>query len=171
MRDTGSYLYTGNENIISYFSGTRAHNTVAISDSDQMERGSRFIWYNWSKAVSSTVSEEDNLFVFEGTISAFKQIKTDITHTRKVTFSRDSFYIIIEDSISGIDLPITQIWHPSERFFKIGYTMESLDSRNNKIEPVSEEGWFSNTYGVKEPSPQLVVKSPGNYIRTTLTCK
>ena len=88
MRDSGTWLYNGPDEEVSWFSGSSAHNTVTLEQSDQMRRGSRFIWYDWSDAVSATITEDVDDIIFSGTIKAFAHVKTGVTHSRTIRLSK-----------------------------------------------------------------------------------
>ena len=38
---------------------------------DQMLKGDRFIWYNWSQAEWSSLKETEDTYIFEGKVSCF----------------------------------------------------------------------------------------------------
>ena len=49
LRDAGTYSYNTNKSNISYFSGTKGHNTIQFDDRDQMPRLGRFLFGAWLK--------------------------------------------------------------------------------------------------------------------------
>ena len=70
LRDAGSYKYNTEEAFTKYFAGTASHNTVMLDDFDQMQKGPRFVWYNWTKEATAMTDESKNI-VFDGKILAF----------------------------------------------------------------------------------------------------
>jgi asparagine synthase (glutamine-hydrolysing) len=50
LRDAGTFQYYCEPPWEHYFKSTAAHNTVEVDGKDQMEKGSRFLWYNWTKS-------------------------------------------------------------------------------------------------------------------------
>jgi hypothetical protein len=50
LRDTGTFQYYCEPPWEHYFKSTAAHNTVEVDGKDQMEKGSRFLWFNWTKS-------------------------------------------------------------------------------------------------------------------------
>ncbi|MBC8232322.1 alginate lyase family protein [bacterium] len=50
LRDTGTFQYYCEPPWEHYFKSTAAHNTIEVDGEDQMEKGSRFLWYNWTKS-------------------------------------------------------------------------------------------------------------------------
>ena len=64
--DGGSYKYNTTEKLLRYFMGTESHNTIMLDGYDQMLKGSRFIWYNWSQAEVGSLKETEDAYIFEG---------------------------------------------------------------------------------------------------------
>ncbi len=50
LRDSGTYMYNCPQPWQSFFGSATAHNTIAVDNSDQMERLSRFMWSDWIKS-------------------------------------------------------------------------------------------------------------------------
>ncbi|QGS69475.1 hypothetical protein CV093_17890 [Oceanobacillus sp. 143] len=48
--------------------GTTSHNTVMINNKDQMEKGSRFIWLDWTKSKLLKFDIQERYTIFEGSI-------------------------------------------------------------------------------------------------------
>ena len=169
LRDAGSYKYNSTPEDIKYFMGTSSHNTVQLGDFDQMEKGGRFIWYNWSTADYASVYEDDMNLLFEGEISAYKHISKGIKHNRKVKKSKGELYWEIEDIIKNSELEATQIWNIHPKFNELGYKITSVDKNGNYIPSEIRKGFFSSFYGVKEDSEQIIFKSSSNYFKTTIS--
>ncbi len=70
FRDGGSYKYNASEEDIKYFFGSASHNVVMIESFDQMQKGPRFVWFNWTKAMDCKLEEEEEFVIFEGSIEA-----------------------------------------------------------------------------------------------------
>ncbi len=168
LRDAGSYKYNTSEEEIRYFFGTASHNTVMLNGFDQMRKGSRFIWFNWSQAVAATLNETADAFEFDGTIKAFEYIEKGITHHRKVRKLKNRLKWEVEDTLNHhTQYPIKQIWNPSESFFN-NYSIKAYDSNSQPIEPLYQDGFYSGLYGIKEPSKQIIFTSNGNKITTVI---
>lgn len=168
LRDAGSYKYNTSEEDIRYFFGTASHNTVMLNGFDQMRKGSRFIWYNWSQAVAASLTETADAFEFDGTIKAFEYIEKGITHRRKVRKLKNQLKWEVEDTLNHhTQYPIKQIWNPSENFLN-NYSIKAYDSNKQPIEPLYQDGFYSGLYGIKEPSKQIIFTSNGNKISTVI---
>ncbi|MFA5618624.1 MAG: heparinase II/III family protein [Syntrophorhabdaceae bacterium] len=160
--DAGSYKYNTDEEAMKYFVGTESHNTVMLDDHDQMLKGPRFIWLNWSQAINASLTETEDHFVFHGTVRCFTYLGKAIVHRRKIVKTKNKVEWAVEDEMLHIPHGMTmrQLWHtPDERvkFF------------SPLIEPISKEGWRSLYYGVKEPTLQTEFCSSNHIIKTTLT--
>ncbi len=82
LRDAGSYSYNCDGKLLKYFNGTSSHNTIMINDQDQMLKGPRFIWMYWSSRNFVKLEDLKECYMFEGSINAFKQLNSHISHKR-----------------------------------------------------------------------------------------
>jgi hypothetical protein len=149
FRDAGTFKYNVSDHLIKYYFGTRGHNTVMLGDNDQMEKGERFIWYNWTQAVNLDIKEEVDRIHIKGAIQAFKQLGNGIIHFREVIINKSGTTWKIKDSIENKPkgLNMIQIWHPNPAESKrIDITAYSGSSR---LERNSSKGWYSSVYGVQ----------------------
>lgn len=168
LRDAGSYKYNTSEEEIRYFFGTSSHNTVMLNEYDQMLKGSRFIWFNWSQAIAATINETADAFEFDGTIKAFEYVEKGITHHRKVRKFKNQLKWEVQDVLKHhTGYPIKQIWNPSEEFFN-NYSIKAYDGNKQPIEPIYQDGFYSGLYGIKEPSKQIIFTSNGTKITTVI---
>lgn len=111
--DGGSYKYNTDPETLKYFMGTQSHNTVMVNGHDQMLKGSRFIWYDWTQCINAEVKESDDTYTFTGTIAAFTYINKDITHTRTVIKYKGQPHWVIKDELNGLpdNSRCEQLWH------------------------------------------------------------
>jgi len=171
MRDAGSYQYNTKTKWRDFFSGSRSHNTVMIENQDQMKRGPHFIWLNWSQCEMAEAYEDKDRFEFKGAIKAFQQLGHSIIHNRKVTKIKEEPRWIIEDSIqSPVSVNMSQIWNPGPDFDD-EFDIIAMDNQSNRIEPLTVDGWYSDTYGCKEKGIQFMFNSSGNYVHTEIRTK
>ncbi|HEV7347457.1 alginate lyase family protein [Telluribacter sp.] len=172
LRDAGTYQYNTDERWTSYFAGTASHNTCMLGDYDQMRKGPRFIWYDWIKRAEGEWKEEKTGVTFRGWYEGFSHVKPSIIHTRRVTKVAGALHWIIEDELLGAprNLPLHQLWHPSEAFFD-QYEIKAYTHQGEPILPVETEGWYSGLYGVKVSTPRLVFTTAERFIRTEIRLK
>ncbi len=77
-----------------------------------MQKGPRFIWYNWSKATSAGQHKTENESVFDGSIHAFGYLAVNIVHQRKVSIDKSKHIWQVEDHILNYEHgPFVQRWH------------------------------------------------------------
>jgi len=167
LHDAGSYKYNTDEKTIRYFMGTRSHNTVMLDGYDQMQKGPRFIWYQWSQCESIKTEENEDVFIFEGTINAFQHISKNITHTRKIVIYKNKPVWEINDIINGKPegLKLNQLWHtcyPEMLNFE-------TSAASGKITSEIHEGYYSAFYGKKEVCTELVFSNEGNSLKTIIS--
>ncbi|WP_428665394.1 alginate lyase family protein [Runella sp.] len=175
LRDAGSYLYNTDEKWTKYFAGTASHNTVMLGNYDQMQKRPRFVWYHWVKEAkgqwqteSSTANHRKSQ-IFEGSIKAFAHVGSNIIHRRRVTKYESENRWIVEDWLENApeDLPMHQIWHPSDDFFE-NFSMKAVDQNKSELTAEETEGWYSELYGQKEPAKRLVFSTSMRYIKTEI---
>jgi hypothetical protein len=159
--DAGSYKYNTDEKTVKYFAGTESHNTVMLDAYDQMLKGPRFIWLNWSQAIDASLTETDNYYIFHGTVSCFSYLEKEIVHRRKIVKTKNKPEWSVEDEILNKPegMMMRQLWHtPGQmvRFF------------SPFIEPKINEGWRSLYYGVKEKTVQTEFCTSENILETTI---
>lgn len=166
--DGGSYKYNTQPSVLKYFMGTESHNTVMLDDHDQMQKGPRFIWYNWSQAEGAKTGSDSESFEFEGTIQAFSYISKGIKHTRRVRKTKGKPEWIVEDEISGKPhgAAMKQIWHALDKI-----RIDCSDVNANPIILEAQKRWRSDYYGVKVESDQLVASTDTNKITARITIK
>lgn len=163
--DGGSYKYNADEKVLKYFMGTESHNTVMLDNFDQMEKGPRFIWYNWTQSVKAYTGDNDEIFWFEGEIRAFKNVGNRIRHYRKVMKHKGIPHWIVEDSI--INKPesamLKQFWHATQ-----GVSLAAREKEGTAFSFRKEKGMRSDYYGVKTEAVEHVAETKNDSITTDI---
>ena len=136
-----------------------------------MLKGGRFIWYYWTQTLGAELIEIEDKFIFNGQISAFRQIDKKAVHNRKINKKKGiPFWEISDELIHDTNLPLLQYWHPSKSFFdKFEISAKTIDG--SEIIPLIEEGYYSSLYGQKEPSVQIVFTTQETKLITTIKQK
>jgi len=169
--DGGSYKYNTTEEMLRYFFGTASHNAVMLGPYDQMKKGKRFIWYNWTQSIKAGWTEHEDYFEFKGTIKAFQQISPNIVHSRTVKKYKSQLkWEVIDEVDHHTAMEISQLWHriPEEN---IQTTFSAFDSSGIPLKGSGKVGWYSPKYGLKEEIEMLVFKTGGKQIRTIIDLK
>lgn len=166
--DGGSYKYNTDKAQLKYFMGTRSHNTVMLDDHDQMLKGDRFIWYNWSQAIEAIASENDQEYIFEGEILAFTYLGEDIRHHRVLRKRKNEPVWLVEDRIINKppELQMQQLWHKLPQV-----SLSAYDIANKELSVQQESGWRSDYYGIKKAIDQQLFVTEGDTIKTSLELK
>lgn len=169
LLDAGSYKYNTDEKTIRYFSGTQSHNTVMLGDYDQMLKGARFVWFNWSQCEAAKMSEHTKSYQFDGAISAFTYLNKNIVHKRTLIKQKGIPQWEITDEIAHAPAAIKmrQLWHMFPAVADKAH-ISAVDSDNHTLFPQVQDGWYSSLYGQKEKITELYFDSTTRTIRTTI---
>jgi hypothetical protein len=145
LQDSGTYQYNTTKEFQNYFTGSNAHNTVVIDGKDQMLKGSRFIWYFWSQVKKAGWTETETEFVFNGEISAFAQLGSNISHSRTVRISKGNSVLTIVDAVKNTKESGWQLWHSNN----LGLLDISASVDDKAILPEKINSFYSSKYGLK----------------------
>ena len=171
IADAGSYKYNTDEKTLKYFMGTESHNTLMLDDYDQMQKGSRFIWYYWTKCLNAYLKEDDLAYTFNGEILAFSYIRNDIKHKREIIKIKNKPQWFIKDEIINkpASLYVKQLWHLPKNHKQVEW--KSNDEKKEILNAVFNEGFISILYGQKELAEIIFFQTSGCVINTELNIK
>lgn len=190
LRDSGTYMYNCEQPWQDYFSSTSAHNTITIAGTSQMQKLSRFMWLDWTKA-KFTMNESFNagaVKIMQGKHYGFQR-PYNIIHRRAVLSSPDGFWLIVDDILGAGAHEVEVYW----QLYDVDYQLQGntlilqtgsgpvclvfLDSSGSERcecfkGDQSPAGWQSLYYGNRQPAPVLLcsarVEVPARFI--TLVC-
>ncbi len=189
LRDGGSYMYYCESPWDSYFSSTKAHNTVEIDSVSQMTKGPRFLWFKWtrSRLLRFESSSDGRVGYFAGEHYGYKRGRDGVTHRRTICRIDDT-YLVIDDIIGSGEHEVVLRWrlYPTEweenapgtwtgsvaeeRLSIRIYTPEQMHAEiATGRESPSPEGWESLYYGEKQPVPVLLARGRMNVPLRLLT--
>ena len=143
--DPGTYTYVGDEHWRNWFRGSGAHNTIRIDRVDQATAVNPFRWENQPQVRmhkwESTASED---------YLEAECISRGVVHRRRVRFVKPDT-IVITDEISGPsgEHEIEQLWHPTSAEAAACIVV------HDEVQHI--DGWRSDAFGTKRPSPVLRV--------------
>ncbi|MBW8040406.1 MAG: heparinase [Planctomycetes bacterium] len=184
LRDSGTYTYDCRELLYSYFVSTAAHNTITVNGIDQMTKGPRFTWFDWtkSKLFLHCSFEEGSAKIMQGEHYGYGHGhgKDDIVHRRSVLSLADNSWVIVDDVLGTDKHNIRLHW----QLCNAGYDLEDNSlALQTKAGPVNitvlglaeglkcevlkadknrPAGWQSLYYGRYEPSPVLICSQMAN---------
>lgn len=149
LRDSGTYKYNTDEDIVNYFTSTMGHNTVLVDEKSQMLKGSRFIWFYWTQCVNAKWVEDNEYYIFNGSISAFRYLNKNAIHNRIVKISKQENHLIVKDEVQKLDsFSKKQMWHFDDAKIK-------FSSLNNKF--YDEKSFNSSFYGQKDEGKAFAI--------------
>lgn len=168
LQDAGTYRYNTSPELMRYFNGTAAHNTITLGKEDQMQKGPRFIWWHWSEAKMAELEERERDYRFKGIIRAFQHINKDILHKRVVIKNKSLPVWHIKDEVEHkTNLPIQQFWNVSDTF-EANFDIKAVDENKQPITARRQIGYYSSQYGVKKETAVIVFATTTKVIHTTI---
>jgi len=171
FHDCGTFQYNTEKQLIEFFNGTRAHNTVSLGNNDQMKKGPRFIWLNWSQAEYAKLEESDECYYFEGSVLAFGHLSKNIRHKRILKKYKNKQVWEIEDFVDhNLNLPIIQHWNTQKEYQNI-FTIKAIDESGNELALQEKAVWYSSFYGQKQEAINISFSTNTHKIKTEISCK
>ncbi len=160
LRDSGSFSYNAEEPWQSYFSSTKAHNTVEFDGRDQMPRLSRFLRGCWLQMEQTgEMSTASGKISWTGSFCDYR----GATHRRTVTNEGRQWRIV--DVVGGIEASAVLRWRLAPGDWQVddlkcfGGPLEIKVSSNVAITRFElQEGWESRFYLDKSPIPVLEIE-------------
>ena len=180
LRDSGSYSYFPHDNWNKYFLSTKAHNTVVVGDSDQMEKGPRFMWLYPVKSRFIKHDITDSFEIWQGEHYGYKRLNCKAVCRRTIYKIDSDNWVIVDDILGSGKEHMELLWHladfdyshrdkslelytPQGNVFFDFYSSSELSFeivRGRKNKPIM--GWESLTYGHKKPSLSLSLSAKGD---------
>jgi Heparinase II/III-like protein/Heparinase II/III N-terminus len=171
LRDSGTYRYNTDPELIRYFAGSKGHNTVMLDDYDQMQKGPRFIWLHWNQVEQAEIMEQPDAYLFQGTVKSFGQIGPNVTHRRTVKKIKGRHVWEVSDLIGqtpqNTDMEMVQYWHPNPQAH-IQLCFNATHSEKQHLTTNTENAWYSGYYGVKTIAPIVFFKTKTKLIQTVI---
>ncbi len=164
LQDAGSYSYNTAITMVKYFMGTESHNTLMLGNEDQMLKGPRFIWLDWSQAKEATWTVTEHEIIFQGVAKVYRY-KGNMNHAREVRIYPKQNRMVITDSLQGMEQPdMRQLWHVNPLYKQfVSFNNEDTSVIRNEIQKFS-----SPTYGVIEDSLQIEFQTKHASITTEI---
>lgn len=171
FRDSGTYKYNTNEELINYFAGTRGHNSLIVNDENQMKKGSRFIWYNWTEETKTSYQLRKEYMRLSGKARMFHSLGNGkgIWHHREVLKQNGELKWTVKDDVnekSPVDV-LNQYWHPHPDYIN-NISISAIDAAGKEIELKEETGYWSAYYGIKTEVPVWLFSTNSESITTKI---
>jgi hypothetical protein len=187
-RDNGSYLYTAPRPWDNALSATRAHNTLTITNRDQMQKAGRFLWLDWAQAqlLEEEYSGNGDRIMARASHNGFRDM--NLRHERQVNVNKYDQWEIVDQIISTSNSsPVVNaslFWHLPDLPWRLDDDQLILETELGPVQisvssPAKTHlrlfkagellagsgkadpimGWHSATYNQKEPGLSLVVEA------------
>lgn len=181
--DAGSYSYNSAPPWQNALSSTLVHNTVSLNDLDQMTLVSRFLWLHWAQAkiLENMVGVEDNLIAIKASHNGYDNLGW--RHQRLLAARQENTWVVDDLLIPTTKHPKTITarlawllpdvpWQVEDSKFIFNFQKSrltlSITGANDlaivragtciygSLKSKAIWGWYSPTYGVKNPALQLI---------------
>ena len=191
--DPGTYCYHGEEVWRRYFKGTQAHNTLMLDDVDQAVYGGPFLWMTATSPTleSVEVSPEAAVWHWQAHHDGYCRLKPAATHHRRLELDRRARVLIVTDWIESAQphdaaLSFHLAPHLTPRLdenlawldrsaggeaIRVALA-DGLDWSAHRGETTPPLGWYSRSFGQREPATVLVGRGrlpPGKRLTTTIS--
>ncbi len=183
--DPGSYLYYASPPWDNNLVGTNVHNTITVDGQDQMSRGPRFMWFDWTKAEALVFerSRAGQLERFEGQHSGYERLSEPATHRRAILRAGDNIWLVVDDLLGSGSHDVACQWLLAKGRHVIDEAMGRLrlslgacdlhlywktaGIKEQRVdvscgdESRAPRGWRSRYYGAREPALSFQVAGRG----------
>ncbi len=111
LRDAGSYSYFCPAPWDKYFKSTKAHNTVEVDGLDQMTRGPRFLWHDWTRArlIGRGADVAADAEWWEGEHEGYVR-RLGVVHRRRVERRGESHWTIVDQLLGKGSHTVRLFW-------------------------------------------------------------
>ena len=175
VADAGTYSYNAAAPWRNGLAHTRVHNTIEVDGLDQMRRGPRFTWFDWTESQIIRHESGDSFKIFEGEHNGYS-VRLGIVHRRTLILAGDTAWIVIDDILGSGMHDLASQWlipagsvisrEPSHVVIStpagtIAMDASAQDMAVELVEPADADalGWLSTRYRHRMPALSLVTRS------------
>jgi hypothetical protein len=175
LRDSGTFIYNCEEPWQSYFSSTSSHNTVTIDGKNQMSKGPRFMWFDWtkSKLIMHKSFKSGYAQIFQGQHYGYCRDGMNVIHQRAVLTLDDKCWLIVDDVLGNGRHESKAVWNLADIDYDLSDNMITMNSKYGLVciavlssgqltyecgygnEDIPA-GWQSLYYGQRQPAPAFI---------------
>lgn len=163
--DAGTYRYA--EGWARDLAEERAHNTVSVLGYAMAERGPRFLWLRWPRAVITSYRDDGDTITLELVNESWRQ--AGIEHRRTCRLAPDAVTVLDELSLApGAPARCSLHWlidGPRENVIVVASVPTDVEVRLGEDE--SPHGWIADSYAVRRPatSVRVTTRDPSTGVR------
>ncbi|ODS34680.1 MAG: hypothetical protein SCARUB_00116 [Candidatus Scalindua rubra] len=188
--DPGTYIYTCKKDWREYFRGSHAHNVITVDNQSQSQSIAPFIWKRKAKTDLIDWYTSAHFDYFRGKHDGYIRLPDPVTCERIVLFVKPGFFVI-DDNLNACK------WHNYQMRFHFApdvsvsnedeFHITAVDGENNSLNlyflqnnknfkvsirrgsdnPIG--GWYSNTYGDKIESDEVICSTDNGSIFSCIT--
>ena len=193
-QDAGTFRYNALPPWQNALAGTKSHNTCLVDDMNQMTRTGRFLWLDWAQARIIHTDKDSVTAVHDGykkigvmhkrTLERIKGEGWQITDKIEPAGRQTGSHLVQLHWLTP-DYPFTIDENRITFSFPFGtFNLEFIAENANNNEPLNVIragksltgnlneillGWYSRTYGIKEPALSIVFRASGKIPMSILT--
>lgn len=161
ITDPGTFAYNGQPPWRNGLAGSYVHNGPVLDGREHAEKGPRFMWRTWPRAVITAIEETDDATVLVAEIPGRARRKVSI---------HDSFIEVHDDTLdpAARELQVCWLLHPDAQSLA---SVETNGAEWIRAEEGRVDAWFSPTYGVRQRSTSLRIRrsrEDGLIVRTRI---
>lgn len=150
MPDAGSYIYSGNPEGRAWFRQTKVHQTITL-DNRNSAYAPKLLYWDTNKDLDVLVVENKSY--------------DDLTHRRSLLFIDKRYFVIVDEAYGTAtgEVGLHFQFAPGEPAVdKKNFSLQTnyqegwnvyLQTEQNQMQLLEEEGWVSHQYTIKEPRP------------------
>lgn len=180
LHDSGSYLYFDKDGWHLPFSLTAAHNTVMVSDKEQMVKGPHFMWLSLPRARFIGSFVKDGVEFWQGEHYAYSDLPSHITCRRNVCRADDNLWIVVDDILGKGQEKASLYWNLPDIRYSLEGNLINLHTPEGQVliavhcfygdvparvvkgqQENKRLGWNSLYYGQKTASPVFSLSAFG----------
>ncbi len=178
LADPGTYCYYGDAEWRRYFRSTVAHNTLELGGEDQSLSGGPFLWLRHAPAriveVVTIDGEESTRWSAEH--AGYRRLDPPVTHRRSVELNAERRRIEVIDRVEtagrhllrmafhlgpmicvDLEQPARLSWPTADGTGSATLSLPSgLEWSAHRAETYPVLGWYSDRFGVKQPTTTLI---------------
>jgi hypothetical protein len=181
LADPGTYCYHGEPQWRSYFRSTRAHNTLEVEQADQSVSGGPFLWTRQARSVDLTGRHgRDPQRHWVAAHDGYRHGPADVVHARQVSLDDANRMLSVSDRVAPAGGTANTVgvrlhWHLGPQVqVSLDGAVADLSWRDGPVERAATIqlppalnwsvhrgesdpvlGWYSPSFGTKEPASTL----------------
>jgi uncharacterized heparinase superfamily protein len=170
--DPGTYVYLPDPQARNWFRSAEAHNTVRVDNSEinPFHEESIFQMVDAADVDVALWDAGNQRDVLEASHTGYSRLPGQVMHRRRFEFEKEPARLVIRDVVEGSGTHLLEWFfqiHPGaaikrqgqDYIVAIGSKHLTLRIDGEALELLTESGWYSRTYGVRESSTRITART------------